>query len=762
MPELRAGKLRPRAGREPHLRRRPGSASGPRRSSTPSAARGPRDVLRPRAARGRAPGASRGHRRRRPRGRAALRRARPPHRARPAARSRTTPRGRSRRSRDSASGRGAGGRRGAIARPGPRLWPPRSGSRLAGWTPDTHDWRGDRPRRCSTRPAPGSAPARWSLAHDGARARARARRAARETVRLVGPLGAERCARSGCRDLLGAASSVAAATPRSARARRRRRRGAAERDRAPGASRPTRSAGARRRTGALDPAARARGRVGGSSARWPRADGSVGRILDGHLNARRAARRAAPSRCATRARRRRRGGGCAWGVGRRPGARRGRAGAAPRRRASRCEGVKTFCSGAGGLDARARAGAARAGDGPPLLGLRRPARRALEIDRDVVPRLRACARPRATAWLPRCAGARASSASRASSPREPWFAPRRAAHRRAPGPGSPTRPRDAALAVLAAGARAATSWRALAAGRIATARGTIDLWLAEAAARADADPERPLRALRVHAARRRRAGRRARSLDEAARAAGSRPFATGGALDRAAPRPATLFLLQHRLDPLRRPAGARGGWVSAAARAAERATSRRSTRADPDPWDFATERLRARRSTRRTLAALGEPALRPRRSRSAARSACSPSALAARCDALVAVDVAQRGGRRRARAPGRRAAASTCRARVDCPRSCPAGPFDLVVCSEVLYYFDARPLLERCSPAWSARLAPGGLLLAVHWRPATRDLPAAAATRSTPCLRARAGPAPAAGIATAAYLLDVAGRAEPA
>ena len=38
-------------------------------------------------------------------------------------------------------------------------------------------------------------------------------------------------------------------------------------------------------------------------------------------------------------------------------------------------------------------------------------------------------------------------------------------------------------------------------------------------------------------------------LDEAARACGSRPFATGGALDRAR-RDLEIFLLQHRLDPL--------------------------------------------------------------------------------------------------------------------------------------------------------------------------------------------------------------------
>ena len=38
-------------------------------------------------------------------------------------------------------------------------------------------------------------------------------------------------------------------------------------------------------------------------------------------------------------------------------------------------------------------------------------------------------------------------------------------------------------------------------------------------------------------------------LDEAARACGSRPFATGSALDRAR-RDFELFVLQHRLEPM--------------------------------------------------------------------------------------------------------------------------------------------------------------------------------------------------------------------
>ena len=81
-----------------------------------------------------------------------------------------------------------------------------------------------------------------------------------------------------------------------------------------------------------------------------------------------------------------------------------------------------------------------------------------------------------------------------------------------------------------------------------TARATIDRWLEHAAARADDDPEADLRSLSVQL-REAIAGAARTLLDEAARACGSRPFATGGALDRAR-RDLELFVLQHRLDPM--------------------------------------------------------------------------------------------------------------------------------------------------------------------------------------------------------------------
>ena len=56
------------------------------------------------------------------------------------------------------------------------------------------------------------------------------------------------------------------------------------------------------------------------------------------------------------------------------------------------------------------------------------------------------------------------------------------------------------------------------------------------------------------------------------------------------------------------------------------------------------------------------------------------------------------------------------------PEDTPDGPFDLIVCSEVLYYWD-RDLLCEALEKLCARLEPGGSLLAVHWRPRTETYP---------------------------------------
>jgi SAM-dependent methyltransferase len=134
--------------------------------------------------------------------------------------------------------------------------------------------------------------------------------------------------------------------------------------------------------------------------------------------------------------------------------------------------------------------------------------------------------------------------------------------------------------------------------------------------------------------------------------------------------------------------------------------------ANPDPWDFETSAYEHDKYER-TLAALGE-----RRYGRAFEAGCSigvfTAMLADRCVDLLAVDIAQAA----VDAAGERLAAFD-HVRVErrtLPAAWPAGPFDLVVCSELLYYWD-HPTLEASLPAIADSLAPGGRLVAVHYRP---------------------------------------------
>lgn len=139
-----------------------------------------------------------------------------------------------------------------------------------------------------------------------------------------------------------------------------------------------------------------------------------------------------------------------------------------------------------------------------------------------------------------------------------------------------------------------------------------------------------------------------------------------------------------------------------------------------DPWAFETSAYEQRKYER-TLAALGSPT---RRFARALEVGCSigvfTELLADRCDELLAVDVSERAlGRARERLrdkPGVRVE------RRELPEQLPPGPWDLILCSEVLYYLDATTLTAAI-PRLAARLAPGGSLLAVHWRPRTRTYP---------------------------------------
>jgi len=277
-----------------------------------------------------------------------------------------------------------------------------------------------------------------------------------------------------------------------------------------------------------------------------RADGSVGRILDGHFNGVERVSLLAPEPLrsaeleAIAAGERLLG---VWGADPVPGE------GEPARLVqdtggARLFGVKTFCSGATGLD-RALVLVRGPTQGPPLLAYV-DLSEGVEVD---------------TTWY-KGAGMRASESHRVvfeGTPvlavlgepgelvKEPYFS-RDAIRTAVTWAGISDTALDAALDVLAAkaGDGQPDDVVSLAAGRMLTGRGTIDRWLAYAAGRADADPSSlpgistELRESVAHSCR--------TIVDEAARALGSHPFAVSGPLDRAR-RDLELFLLQHRLEP---------------------------------------------------------------------------------------------------------------------------------------------------------------------------------------------------------------------
>jgi predicted TPR repeat methyltransferase len=137
-----------------------------------------------------------------------------------------------------------------------------------------------------------------------------------------------------------------------------------------------------------------------------------------------------------------------------------------------------------------------------------------------------------------------------------------------------------------------------------------------------------------------------------------------------------------------------------------------------DPWNFETSEYEQTKYAR-TLAVLGE-----RRFRSALEAGASigvfTEMLADRCDELLAVDVSER-----AVAAARRRLSGRGHVRVErrtLPEEMPDGPFDLIVASEVLYYFPGEEMLAVLH-GFERELARGGLLLAVHWRRETKTYP---------------------------------------
>ncbi len=278
-----------------------------------------------------------------------------------------------------------------------------------------------------------------------------------------------------------------------------------------------------------------------------RADGSVGRILDGHFNAVERVSALAPEPLRSAELRAvadddlRLG---VWGADPIPGE------GEPARLdgdGGRLSGVKTFCSGSTGLDrAVVLVRAAGGRSGPPLVAYV-DLSEGVEIDRT---------------WFAGH-GMRSSESHRVvfdgarvlavlGEPGalldEPYFS-RDAIRTSVTWAGIADLAVESTLDVLAAksGDREPDDLVSLAAGRILTAQGTIDRWLEFATARAEADPDTSLAGFATQL-REAVAGSCRAILDEAARAVGSHPFATSGPLDRAR-RDLELFLLQHRLEP---------------------------------------------------------------------------------------------------------------------------------------------------------------------------------------------------------------------
>ncbi len=137
-----------------------------------------------------------------------------------------------------------------------------------------------------------------------------------------------------------------------------------------------------------------------------------------------------------------------------------------------------------------------------------------------------------------------------------------------------------------------------------------------------------------------------------------------------------------------------------------------------DPWGF-TDRWYERRKRAVTTAALPD-----QHYGRVLEVGCSigvlTAELAPRCDDLLAVDLAPAAVDR---ARERLAGLDHVRVEVgDVSATVPAGPFDLVVVSEVGYYL-TLPHLRDVLARLEAELAPGGTLLACHWRHPVGDYP---------------------------------------
>jgi predicted TPR repeat methyltransferase len=129
-----------------------------------------------------------------------------------------------------------------------------------------------------------------------------------------------------------------------------------------------------------------------------------------------------------------------------------------------------------------------------------------------------------------------------------------------------------------------------------------------------------------------------------------------------------------------------------------------------DPWQFATSEYE-REKYAATLAAIGSA-----RFMRAWEVGCSigvfTHALAEHCDSLLAVDVADSAlAQARVRCADR---PQVCFQRMRIPYEWPAGRFDLIVFSEVLYYLVPADIREAALRS-TLSLSPRGRIVLVHW-----------------------------------------------
>jgi cyclopropane fatty-acyl-phospholipid synthase-like methyltransferase len=133
---------------------------------------------------------------------------------------------------------------------------------------------------------------------------------------------------------------------------------------------------------------------------------------------------------------------------------------------------------------------------------------------------------------------------------------------------------------------------------------------------------------------------------------------------------------------------------------------------NPDPFGY-LEKPSETEKFERTLQLAGDRRF-PRGLEIGASIGVLSARLAERCDELVITDISAEAVRL-----ARERLASLPNVHVEqmtFPDQVPDGPFDLVVCSEMLFYLTPEQLEEGVRKVESI-LAPGGTFLAVHWRP---------------------------------------------